>query len=326
MYDARLDKPMQLIQKLKPVLYGIIILAIVLGLPLLFTSKEEKPYKLVYEENITKEIPPDGAHLGDLVVIDYVISLPQEKNKVIDTNNEELAKQYGLKTFTNGPFRMIVGKSGKVKGFDQTILGMRAGETREQIILPSEPPTQQILNKTQSFARNQPLPKFYGFTLPSFEKLFKRQPRINDVVSNQKFPWPFKVTNITKEGVILEVQIKEGQEITLPGLSWKSQIIVVKKQDFMVRHNPKEGQTIKTELGQGIVTLSSGRIFVTNQLEEGQLINYSRQAAGISTTRIFKVLSILGDRVVIQRDDNPAEKKLTLKVTLLDRTPTQKSP
>lgn len=308
-----------LLKKLKPLISGLVIIAIIFSITFLFAPKEKQKTTKFYEENITKEIPEDGVHLKELVTISYVLTIPNEDNRVVDTNNAELAKKYGVTRYTEGPLRFIVGKSGKVKGFDDAIIGMRAGETKEIIIKPSEPATRYLLNKTKEFARNQPVPKTQVFKTKAFEALFGKKPILNGIFFNKKFPWNYKVINMSEEAVGLEAQVKEGQKFILPGLEWESTVLLVRNRDFLVRHNPKEGQTIKTILGPAFVNVTGGTMRVTHSLQQGQLVNYSKEIMGIQNPHVFKVMEVTDQKVLLERYDNPAEKKLLLNVTVLDR-------
>ncbi|MBI4140909.1 FKBP-type peptidyl-prolyl cis-trans isomerase [Candidatus Woesearchaeota archaeon] len=310
-------------KKLKPVVSGLFVIAVIVGLILLFVPKEKRLPRQFYEENLTRELPSDGIHPGDLVVINYVISVPSEGERVVDTNDGAVAKEFGLKNFVDGPSRIIVGKSGKVKGFDDALLGIRVGDSKEIWIPPSEPVTRYALNKTREFARTQPILLRQSFPLRSFEKLFGRKPLLNSVVTTDLFPWPYKIFNVSDVAVAAEAIVKEGQEFVLPGFEWKSKVLSVRGVDFVVIHNPKDGQIVKTVLGPATMSTDEGKLWMTYTVSEGQLVNYSREIAGIKTTHVFKAINVTGQKIILERYDNPAEKTLRLKVSLLERVPAE---
>jgi len=125
---------------------------------------------------------------------------------------------------------------------------------------------------------------------------------------------------MSEEAVGLEAQVKEGQKFVLPGLEWESTVLLVEDKDFIVRHNPKEGQKVKTILGPAFVNVTGGTMRMTYNLQQGQLVNYSREVMGIQNPHIFKVMDITDQKILLERYDNPAEKKLLLNVTVLDRS------
>jgi len=310
-----------LFKKLKPILSLLLVIIVLFSLTYVFAPKTKQKSKIIYEENITKEIPADAVHPGELVEINYELSLPDEDDKIIDTNNGELAKKLNLKTFTDGTLKLIVGKSGKVKGFDNALVGLKVGETKDIIIPPSEPRTIYSINKTKEFSRNQFVARLQVFSRATFEKLFGKNHKVNDLVSNERFPWKYKVINTSNIAFGAQAVVSENQEFTLPGLEWKSRVLQVKEKDFMVRHNPKEGQIISSSLGNARINITVGKIILNYDLVKGQLVNYSRDAMGVRNAHLFKVTDIDDKKIVLQRDDNLAEKTLRLKVTLLNRSP-----
>lgn len=315
-------------KKLKTIMSVLSIAIVIFSIAFYYTPKDSQKTKLIYEEDLTeKELPPDAVHPGELVTINYVLShAGADDNKIIDTNNPQLAEQNKLKTYTEGPYKFIIGKSGKVKGFDQTIIGMKVGETKQEIIPPSEPPTRYTLNNTKEFPRNQILPRRQVFNMKTFKQLFPNQtPKINSIITSEKFPWKYKILNKTDEAIGAEAVVKEGQTVTLLGLEWTSTILNIQDYSFTVRHNPKEGQITNTTMGPAKISLTEGKIKVNYDVKPGQLVVYSRDVAGISTPHIFKVTKTTEQNMVIEREDNPAEKILSLNVTLLDRTTINKN-
>ncbi len=313
-----------LLKKLKPILSIVLVILIILGIVFVFAPKEKQKSRLVYEKNLTqtpKEIPPDAVHPGELITINFELSIPEEDGKIIDTNNGELARKSGLKTFTDGKLQMIVGKSGKVKGFDNALIGLKVGETKELIIPPSEPKTIYTIDKTREFARNQQVPKKQVFSKANFEKLFGKNHKVNDIVTNAKFPWKYQVINISKSNVGAQAIVDVNQEFVLPGLQWKSRVLNVDDYSFMVRHNPTAGQLMATGLGPAKINLTVGKIVINYDVVQGQLVNYSKEVMGIKSTHLFKVSKVEDKTLTLVRDDNPAEKTLQLKVTVLSRLP-----
>ncbi|MEM4247372.1 MAG: FKBP-type peptidyl-prolyl cis-trans isomerase, partial [Candidatus Woesearchaeota archaeon] len=226
-------------QKRKPLFWIILILVIIAGTLYYYrTPKEALP-------PVQNASQPSGIQMGDLAAIDYVLML--QNGTVVDTNNEALAKEYGISTYTKGHYKLVVGQSGKIKGFDDAIIGMEPGKNYTRIIPPSEPVLSYKVNRTRIVSRNQPLPRFQPFPLSAFEKLFGKKPVLNDVVLNPTMPWPYKVINITETHAICDPVVKEGKSYKLPSLEWNSTLLVITYNDLLFRHNPVDGQVIHTE-------------------------------------------------------------------------------
>jgi len=302
-------------KKRNTLLWIILAILIAVGVWYYYTYTAPKATPLP-AQNVT---PPAGIQAGDLVTLNYVLTLAN--GTVVDTNNEALAKEYGISTYHKGPYRFIVGQSGKVKGFDHAIIGMEPGRNYTRIIAPSEPVLTYKINRTRIVSRNQPLPRFQPFPLRAFENLFSKKPVINDVVSNPELPWPYKVINITEKYAICDPVVVEGKTYRLPSLEWNSTLLVVTFNDLMFRHNPVEGQVIHTEFGEATVHPDIGRINITYQTKLGDIIKYGVQVgmtASVIIPQTFRVTESDEDSFVITRIDYLPQETLVLKVEVLD--------
>ncbi len=293
------------------IIFGIVVIA---GLWYYFRlPAEPKPV-----ENIT--VPVTGIQMGDMINVNYVITMTN--GSVVDTNNEMLAKEYGIGTYTKGPFTFIVGQSGKVKGFDHAFTGMEPGNYT-RIISPSEPVLTYQINKTRTVSRNQPIPRFQPFPYKLFEGLFGKKPVLNDVVSNPEMPWPYKVINLTEKYVITDPVVTEGKSYKLPSLDWNSTLLVITFNDLMFRHNPVDGQIIHTEFGEAIVHPGVGKINITYQVKLDDVVEY-KVPMGITSTMTlpqkFRVTEANDDSFVITRFDYLPQETLMLKAEVLEWT------
>ena len=262
--------------------------------------------------------PATGAQDGDLVSIDYVLRMAN--GTVVDTNDVALAQEYGLKNYVTGPFRFVIGQSGKVKGFDEKIVGMQPGENKTTLITPSEPVLEYRINLTRSITRNQQVPRFQPLTHKYFEKNLNRTAKLNDVIVHPSLPWPIKVVNVTEKHAVIEVLVEEGKSYQLPGLEWKSTLLLKSKNDMMFRHNPVEGQTIHTEFGEATVALGIGRINVTYHITPGNVVTYGVPLEGTPGTvpHTFEVKEVTGTDFLISRVNFPAQETLKLTATMFD--------
>lgn len=299
--------------KRKNILFWIIFIIIVAaGLWYYYKAPAAEPAK----EPAVPAI--EGPKPGDLVAINYVLMMTN--GSVVDTNDEALAKEFGITTFSKGGFRFIVGQSGKVKGFDEALGTAELGKNLTKIIQPSEPVIQYIVNRTKSISRNQAIPRFQSFSLSGFNRYFRKKPILNDVVMNETFPWPYKVINVTSEGVICDPIVKEGKTYHLPSLDWNSSLLVVTYNDLMFRHNPTEGQVISTELGPAVVVLGVGRLNISYTAKLGDVVQHPVPLGGaaILIPMTFKVTESGDNAFAITRINYLPQETLVLRAELVE--------
>jgi hypothetical protein len=262
-----------------------------------------------------------GVEKGDMVAIDFVLAM--SNGTVIDTNNEALANANNISTFSKGPFRFIVGQSGKVKGFDEAILGLEL-ENFTKVIEPTEPVIKIVVNRTRHISRNMPLPRFQTFTETAFEKYFKKKPVINEVVSNPFFPWPYKVVNVSENNnIVCDPVVVEGKSYKLPSLEWNSSLLAVSNNDIVFRHNPVDGQIIHTELGDATVRLGVGVINVTYAARIGEVVKKAvslPDGGELVIPQSFRIAEANDNQFVLTRINYLPQETLVLTGQLLEWT------
>lgn len=293
-----------------------IIIAILVAGGIWYVNREQA----LPAQNTTLE--PSGVQQGDLAAINFVLAMPN--GTVVDTNNATLAEEFGVKNYVKGPFRFIIGQSGKLKGFDETVIGMEPGQTATKLVTPSEPVLEYTINRTRTVVRNQAFPTFGPVPLKSFPERFGREPKLNDVIVNPELPWPIKVYNITEKYVIVEALAEEGKSYQLPGFEWKSLLLVKSKNDMLFRHNPADGQVITTEFGPAIVHPEPGRLNVIYQIEQGDLVQHRFPVEGggpVSIPYDFIVAAASEDQFTIRRINYPSQESLVMTVELLEWNP-----
>jgi len=278
-------------------------------------------HSLAVPAPIVANVTPTGIQPGDLVSIDYVLTLTN--GTVIDTNNETLAAQYAIGTYTQGPFRFIVGQSGKLKGFDTALVGMEKGQTAIRTIAPSENALILVKNLTRRVVRNQPYPRYRELSEEKFVRAFKKKPIVRDVVTNAELPFPFIVTSVENGTVSIEPNLREGQKVTLPGYEWESSVVIKSTDSFLIRHNPKPGQIITTEFGPARVDPEPGVLNITYTTSLGQEITYhvSPDGGPASLPYQFRVTDLTGTHFTLTRINYPAQETLLLTTEVLEWTP-----
>ncbi len=273
-----------------------------------------------YTQGDEEVVDPDTAKIGDLVRINYVLRL-EEDNSVVDTNNAELAEEFGVKNYVKGPFTFILGKSGKVKGFDEAILEMKPGESKTATIPPSEPLTAYTLDIVQKTKRNKIIPRQQVFPLSRYKEFFKRNPVVGDVVYNPLFPWLYRVLEFSENSVLTEIIIKVGDEIVLSGTDWSSVVLQVTDRTITFRQNPEEGQIINSKFGTAVISLEDrGYISIRYDPKVGTVLNYETESDihVFTITSLFEITEVSDAKFVIEKIDNLAERALILEVEVLE--------
>ncbi len=258
---------------------------------------------------------------GDLVEMNFV--LYGEDGQVVDTNNKELAEQAKLKTYSPGKYQFIVGRSDKVKGFDDAVLGLKAGDEKAITLMPTDEKIEIEFNRTNIQSRIKTIPRKQNFRLDNFEKIFKKPPIVNDVISNREiFAWPFRILAITNNTVQGEVLIKEGDEVEIPGTQWKSTAATVSELAIQFLQNPKQGQIIETEFGTAVINVSRSRMMTSHNPIVGKEFFYTLPSKELMSPRYeFKVSEVTDDTFTIVRINYPSQEKLKLEVEIISITP-----
>lgn len=265
-----------------------------------------------------------GVQLGDLVTINYELYF--ENGTLADTNNPELLPTLNgsdyVRGFAKGPYTFVLGQSGKVQGFDEAILGMQNGETKESIIEPSHPEITLSINNTQSHRRQITIPRLQSFPISSYDRIFGKRPVKGDIVQNKTLQFRYQIVNITDKYAIGKILAKEGEEYTLQNTYWPSQIIKIAEEDILFFQEPKDNQTVPSPFGTAIITVQGSLFNITFQPELGMVFNYTSaigQQSGI--TEPYRVTEVNDDNFVIKRYGLLSDKRLTLKATMIEHTP-----
>ena len=271
--------------------------------------------------NTTQVTPParTGAAFGDLATVNFVLSL--EDGTVVDTNNEQIAKENKLTNYMIGPYKFILGQSGKVPGFDEAFLGMNVGDHLETTIQPSEKEVILGINKTKIINRLTWLNKRQAFPIEAYNKIFGKPPKKGDIVYSEKMAFKYKVLNLTNETVMAEIYAKEGEKITLPNTEWKSSVVKIAEDDITFLQIPEENQTLKTPFGPATINMTPSKIYINFQPELNLIFNRSTGiGGGFSIPQQFQIVQINDDNFIIKRYGIMADKTLKLTADLLNIT------
>ncbi len=298
----------------------ILLVMGILCLLVFFTAcSSDEPVKIIEDEKpIVEEKPLTGIQLGDLVEMNFV--LYGEDGRVVDTNNKEIAEQAKLKTYSSGTYKFIVGQSSKVKGFDDSIIGLEKGDEKTLDIPASTNKIELEFDIETTESRAKTIQRKQRFSLNSFEQVFSKPPIIGDIVVNMdKFPWPYKILAISNNSALGEIFIKEGDEVTLPATQWKSKALQVSELAIQFFQNPKQGQIIETEFGTAIMEIARSRMKKTHNPILGKEFFYTVPSGEMISPRYeFRIIDISDEKFIISRINWPEQENLKLEVEILD--------
>jgi len=277
----------------------LIFIAILIIAILVFIQLQPEKPGPEPEKNETIIPEPEGIQKGNLISINFVLSL--EDGTVVDTNNVELAEQWNISNYVKGPFKLIVGKSGKVKGFDDALIGLTEGKA-QKTIEPSENVLFVNNSRKEKIVRQQGIPAMQKFPLSKFEELFGKPAIKGDVVFNPALVFKYQILNITEKNAWAKVLVKLGEEYQLIGNHWKSKVLDVGERVFIVVHNPKENQTFETKFGMASIEVQERSFYIHHEPELGRILKRTIDT-GLAFQPIieFEIIEIADDYFILRR-------------------------
>lgn len=274
------------------------------------------------QENQTPK--ESGVQKGDLVTINYELFF--DNGTLVDSNKPELVdtligSDY-VRGFAKGPYSFVLGQSGKVKGFDEVIMGMTDGQTKEQITIePSEPEITLLVNKTQAFRREIVIPRLQSFPISSYDRIFNKRPIVGDIVQNKTLQFKYQIVNVTDKYAIGKIMAKEGDAYTLQSTYWPSKVLKVADEDILFFQVPEDNQTAPTPFGNATVRVHGSSYSLNYNPELGKIYNYSRTPDQIAIAEPFIVTEITNDSFTLKRFGLLTDKRLKLNVELVSHVP-----
>jgi len=262
-----------------------------------------------------------GIKNGDLVEMNFV--LYGEDGRIIDTNDKQKAEEAELETYSTGIYRFLVGKSGKVNGFDEAIIRLEKGDKKTRNIPASKDKLEITFDIESVQSRIKTIPRQQTFSLKTFEKTFGKKPIINDIIVNRDiFPWPYKILAITNNSALGEIVIKQGDKVEIPGTKWKSQATIVSERAIQFLQMPLEGQIIDTEFGKAEIEVARSQMKIVHKPEMGKEFFYTLPSEQLISPRYeFKVSEITEEDFTITRINYPEQENLKLEVEIIEVTP-----
>jgi FKBP-type peptidyl-prolyl cis-trans isomerase 2/glutaredoxin len=131
----------------------------------------------------TQNQPAEVVETGDSIEVNYVGKF--ENGTVFDESKGE-------------PLKFTVGAGNMIKGFDEAVVGMKAGEKKNVKILPGN-----------AYGMPESMPRTQNLTYDQFVQAVGKEPVLNMVLNVQEIYWPMtviKIDNVTGENVTITIR------------------------------------------------------------------------------------------------------------------------
>lgn len=218
---------------------------------------------------------------GDTVSIDYILKL--QDGKVFDTSIESVAKENNIYNSNRSyePYQFTVGKNDTIKGIDEGVIGMKAGDTKTLEIPPEkgygdiDPRLIHVIPIIQDIPATRNYSKIIEIPANQFNRTFGQEPKIGDTVvypqTNINFtvqniasnvslllnqtvgyniwflgaPWNETIVKIDDKNVTTKPDVKKNEIIQLQGAAWNSTVVDVNNENITLRHNAIPDTTVQ---------------------------------------------------------------------------------
>ncbi len=191
---------------------------------------------------------------GDNISVDYT-GRTAEDGKVFDTSIESVAKENNITKPEYKHFNFTVGKGQVIKGFDEGVIGMKVGDTKNLRIPPEMGygPVDPKLIRTIPIIEDVPattsIPKVLEMPVSQFESIFGTDHKKGDIVKTPQMNFNLTVLNITSNAtasnVTLSYNLKVGDRIISRQAPWNETVIKVDEKNITIKHEIKKLDTIQ---------------------------------------------------------------------------------
>ena len=257
------------------------------------------------------------AKIGDGVSVWYTGRLPD--GKVFDTNVEEVAAQAGINKQVFQPLEFALGSGQVIRGFDEAVIGMKAGEKKTVTIPPEkaygQPDPARIISspRSTSFNRTETITLTSEVPIEQFTALFGQKKE------GEEFKVPdtnlaYFILKVTNESAKVRLILQKGNTYRFPRFAWNTTVISLNGDTATVRHEPGETE-IHTEFGNATLTY-----------EEDKIIMKANPVVGMKIPSIFGPVTVVGvneENVTVDLNPELAGKTLTFDIELISINKTQ---
>jgi len=283
---------------------GIIVVIIIIVSSVVaywYTQKKEEGKTVMKVQN------------DDLVEVNYTGKFIN--GTVFDTsiesvaNDENISKSYSFKSRTfYSPLKFTVGSGRMIKGFDEGVLNMTVGETKNITVLPEDgygEPNEDLfitINKTQS------VPLYETMSRQEFSGLYPNEQFVENISFKHYF-WKWNATTEWIDGDNITIRNMPDNGSTINVFGWETKIVEIKSEygRILLQHNPAGNITIGKEKTEFIMIDNEALNYVILQINTG---NSSVSDIGI-------VSSVDTDTFTIDYNPEVVGKTLIFEVTII---------
>lgn len=199
---------------------------------------------------------------GDTVKVDYIGKL--QDGTVFDTSILQEAKNAGIYNEQRiyEPITVNVGDGSTIPGFENGLIGMKEGQTKDINIPPAEaygesdpnlflslPRVIEEVPKVQELTRFEEIPSTFQATVTAFVNRYQKQPTVGMIIDLTD--WPGQVVEVTATDVVIQHKPEIGKTITNEATTFT--VTDVKNDKITLRYDPKVGDLLPVEYGDLMV-------------------------------------------------------------------------
>ncbi len=178
-----------------------------------------------------------SAQNGDFVEVDYTGRFLN--GTVFDTS-------YGQR-----PLTFIVGSKGMIKGFDEAVINMSIGETKNVTIPPEKAYGLYDPKKVQKVPISQDIPAtftiktYVEYSPEDFKSTFGTNATVGELVVDPETMFTASVYSVSSSSIYIERKVKAGDIVQLPGFSWNQTVVSIYGNIITLKHDLKKGDVIE---------------------------------------------------------------------------------
>ena len=254
------------------------------------------------------------AQEGDTVKVDYILKL--QDGTVFDTSILQEAQNAGIYNQDRiyEPLTLKIGEGSTIPGFENGLIGMKEGETKNISIPPEQaygpkdptlilslPRVLEEIPKTQEITRFEEIPRTFQATISSFVTRYGQQPTVGMIVDLAD--WPGQVVQVTATDVTIEHKPEIGKSMTNEITTFT--ITEINDSNVVLRYDPKVGDLLPTGYGNLVVLEVNEKTMKVEAVPQKQIETIYGVADVIESgdKYILKLNPKVGDSIVL---DNQA--------------------
>jgi FKBP-type peptidyl-prolyl cis-trans isomerase 2 len=242
--------------------------------------------------------------MGDNISVDYIGSI--ENGKVFATSIEKVASENNLNPHGGEyqPLNFTVGKGRVIKGFDEGVIGMKVGETRNLTIQPEKGygptrtelihvfPIVLVIPEIREMAKVMEVPvnQFESVVGPGHEPgetvgipdtninftilnitasnvSLSYKLKVGDTIWSKGAPWNETVIKIDNKNITLKADVSKNDIVQLQGAPWNSTVVGLDNVNITLKHNPIPETIVPTMFGNTKVSFNETSIIMDQNPE-----------------------------------------------------------